>query len=86
MSLPDPSTTGRGAPASPIDTPHIECVKAALRNGTVDPRERTVELRDEVHRLQAWISRLVPDVSCEDPCPVVCAGPCVGRPFSEAWP
>ena len=38
-----------------MDVPHQECIQAALGNRTVDPRERTLELRDEVRQLREWV-------------------------------
>ena len=49
------------------------------------PHDRTLdEYRNEIRRLQAWISDLTRDsgeLSCEDLCPIVCAGPCTGIPL-----
>lgn len=39
--------------SEPEGVPHQECIKAALRDGTVDPRERTMQLRDDIARLLA---------------------------------
>lgn len=35
------------------EIPHMECIEAALRNGTVDPREKTLALQDRIAELEA---------------------------------
>lgn len=40
------------------ELPHPECVTLALKNGTVDARERTLELRQRLHDMAVRVRRL----------------------------